>query len=312
MAASSFLVYPPGCAVGLWPREPTPPRPLRPPRYRIHAQGSSSSGGTFDTCGLWERSQAQQPVTRFNHASLAPASEAYSVYSSSSSAAAATSGRRLCCDRCDEAHETEHCPHFKQKRGEHTDSWLNFNSPVRDMKRSAGEKTLSAGIVQKVRMPGDGSCLFHAFAYGVNRIFGTLESGSRVRRRAADFIASNPEFEITGTALSSWVQWDSQLAISSYASRLSAGGFWGGAIEMAALAKLFCVDVAVYEEDYFRGLFHRISDFVTDEPRGTVLLLYSGRSHYDALEYAGPEARSYRRPAVGLERQEDQEWCQLM
>lgn len=131
-------------------------------------------------------------------------------------------------------------------------------------------------------MPGDGSCLFHSIAYGLGAL-GLQEDGHYVRRRIAAFMMERPDFEITGTPLRYWVDWDSRMTVASYTARLLQGSTWGGAIEMAACAQIYSVDVAVYEETY--GGYSRISDFITDaaQPNGTLMVLYSGRSHYDAL-----------------------------
>jgi len=146
-----------------------------------------------------------------------------------------------------------------------------------------------------VRMPGDGSCLFHAIAFGL-KFLGYAEDGHSVRQRVAKFIAAKPDLEIAGTPVRSWVDWDSSMSIGSYVSRLAAGGFWGGAIEMAACARACGVDIAVYEEDWSRGGFQRISDFLTDgQPRGVVFVLYSGRSHYDALQLQSQDGSRQQR-----------------
>jgi len=176
-----------------------------------------------------------------------------------------------------------------------------------------------------VRMPGDGACLFHSIAYGLGNL-GFNEDGYSCRRCVADFIHSNPEFEISGTALRSWVDWDSRCNVNSYAQRLSGGGLWGGAIEMAACTQIYGVDVAVYEQDYLGG-FRRISDFIAEKtPRGAILILYSGRSHYDAIvtreAYSGGMMSdaptrsvdpyySQRMPPRAVS-QEDDEWCSVM
>ena len=104
--------------------------------------------------------------------------------------------------------------------------------------------------------------LFHSIAHGLNAMdFG--EDGHSVWRRIADFIAVQPDLEITGTPLRSWVEWDSSMSVSSYASRLQGSGLWGGAIEMAACSRVFAVDIGVYEEDWYSSTFRRISDFPT-------------------------------------------------
>merc|ERR1712066_99067 len=91
------------------------------------------------------------------------------------------------------------------------------------------------------------------------------------------------------------------MTVSSYAARLFGGGLGGGAIEMAACARVYSVDLAVYEEDRYRDCFTRISDFLTDtKPRGYVLLLYSGRSHYDALRYSNTAPSQSAAPSQSI------------
>lgn len=194
------------------------------------------------------------------------------------------------------------------------------------MRECIAPRRLAHQTVRVIRMPGDGSCLFHSIAFSLNAL-NYQETGHTVRHRVANFIADRPDFEITGTPLRSWIEWDSQMTVSSYASRLLAGNCWGGAIEMAACSQIFAIDVAVYEEDG-RGGFVRISDFITDKkPYGAVLLLYSGRSHYEALQlvaaqedvssagYRGgypPEYGGYYQQP-GQEAAEDEEWyCSVM
>lgn len=145
--------------------------------------------------------------------------------------------------------------------------------------------------VRVMRMPGDGSCVFHSIAFGLKAL-GYEENGHMVRQKVARFITERPDTEITGTPLRCWIEWDSRMSVSSYAARLAEGNCWGGAIEIAACAQIFAVDFAVYEEEWNGGGYRRISDFITDavKPYGAVLLLYSGRAHYDAMQYLGGAA----------------------
>jgi len=169
-----------------------------------------------------------------------------------------------------------------------------------------------------MRMPGDGVCLFHSLAHGLN-LLGWKESGWSVRDRIASFIQEAPEFEITGTPLKCWVDWDSKISVVGYAQKLYQGLLWGGAIEMAVCAHIFSVDLGVYEEDRYNAKLSRISDFNTGQkkPYGSVLLLYSGRSHYDALISDVP---STQHPSEMLSMQdsyrsdysESSEWCTVM
>lgn len=93
---------------------------------------------------------------------------------------------------------------------------------------------------------------------------------------------SNPGLEIAETPLRDWVRWDSNCSVSSYASRMSHGG-WGGGIEMAACSRMNKVNVHVYEADRRGGGYKRISCFDYPHARETIHVLYRGACHYDAL-----------------------------
>jgi hypothetical protein len=166
--------------------------------------------------------------------------------------------------------------------------------------------------------------LFHSIAHGL-AAYGNHEDGYTIRQQVANFLAQNPDREIAGNSLRSWVDWDSRTTVNNYSSRLTSGGFWGGAIEMAACAQLYGVDIAVYEEEYFGGGFRRISDFLADSrPRGYVAVLYLGRMHYDALvisddraAYSGASAGYQPSRYAGQSRrayasEEEDELCTIM
>lgn len=220
------------------------------------------------------------------HGGVAPSSAAgvWEPLQVSSSPVASSPVR---CDKCDEAHETHLCPHFRQARDAHKDAWSEYQAADGSQKKKSDDREcLAPSALQAAtvtRMPGDGACLFHSIAHGLYKL-GYREDGQRLRQRIANFIEENPDFEVVGTKIGSWIEWDSNNTVAEYVSRLSCGSFWGGGIEMAACAHLFGVDIAVYEEDW-GGSYRRISGFLSDvEPNGAVLLLYSGRAHYDALD----------------------------
>ena len=127
-----------------------------------------------------------------------------------------------------------------------------------------------------MRQPGDGSCLFHSLAYGL----GPGTSAAGLRRDIASWIGKNPNLEVADTPMSDWVRWDSRRSVSQYSRKMAVGG-WGGAIEMAACARLKRVNVHVYESS--RRGFKRISCFDAPGARRTLHVLYGGRMHYDAL-----------------------------
>lgn len=184
-------------------------------------------------------------------------------------------GSKLCCDKCDGKHETSTCPHYRKKRGKHPDEQKGKG---RSIGGGGGNFTLKNARV--VRQPGDGSCLFHSLSYGLGS--GNARS---VRREIASFIAKNPDLEIADSPMKDWIMWESGSSVSSYARRMSTGG-WGGGIEMAAFSLLKGVNVHVYESrGFMRGGYRRISCFNAGSGRGgkTVHVLYGGRVHYDAL-----------------------------
>lgn len=245
-----------------------------------------------------------------------------------SSGGSVSSSKAVTCDKCDGAHETSACPHFKGDRDKHQDAWSHYSGAAAaglahlKARECVAPRSLPRGSASVVRMPGDGSCLFHSIAYGLGAL-GHHEDGRSIRQRVANFMAQKPDCEVAGTPLRSWVNWDSGTTVNSYCSRLSGGSFWGGGLEMAAAAQLFSVDVAVYEEDYYWGGFRRISDFLCDtRPIGAVLLVYSGRAHYDALRshdeqayYGGGTSSAPNRHAQSLSTrhvQEEDSQCGFM
>mmetsp|Transcript_6241 Transcript_6241/g.9873 ORF Transcript_6241/g.9873 Transcript_6241/m.9873 type:complete len:200 (-) Transcript_6241:51-650(-) len=155
--------------------------------------------------------------------------------------------------------------------------------------------------VRVIRMPSDGSCLFHSFAYALGDKF----DATQLRSQLASFILENPSLEIGGAKLEDWIKWDTGKTVGHYAKRINLGGLggWGGGIECAAFARLFSTRVDVYEpfqsnrrtitrrlkrkrEDDSCSHLKRMScfDFSEDsKDRRTVNVVYVG-CHYNALE----------------------------
>lgn len=277
--------------------------------YPTRGASVASTGSSFGRHKYLTPSQAQSEMYSTN--GWAAAIPLASVASASAGVASLVNAAvptqfapavKLCCDKCDGAHETDKCPHFKQSREEHQDAWAQYSGNGGSTGSSRGRQSTAARMMPHEsyrvrRMPGDGSCLFHSIAFGLSGLGYKGEDGHAVRQRVAKFIAENPEFEITGTTLREWVLWDSNTSLDTYARQLSRGGFWGGAIEMAACAQVYMVDIVVYEEDYYGRGAQRISDFLVDSeasnpPRGTVFVMYSGRSHYDAMQAVSRSGRA--------------------
>ena len=97
-----------------------------------------------------------------------------------------------------------------------------------------------------IRQPGDGSCLFHSMAYGLQK----RSNAGKLRAEICSFIQSNPDFKIryiwyivlievtsltcciytyriSDTPLQDWVKWDTGTSVSEYSRKMSCGS-WGG------------------------------------------------------------------------------------
>eukprot|EP00397_Hematodinium_sp_SG-2012_P030702 GEMP01032538.1.p1 GENE.GEMP01032538.1~~GEMP01032538.1.p1 ORF type:complete len:423 (+),score=78.74 GEMP01032538.1:145-1413(+) len=130
-----------------------------------------------------------------------------------------------------------------------------------------------------IRQPGDGSCLFHSLAYGLDGVAG---HGAPLRKEIARFIETNPNLDVAGTPLKDWVAYDDGGTVEQYAAHMAGEG-WGGGIEMTVLSHLKRVNIQVFEKH--RDGYKRISVFdCPGAARKTISVLYQGRMHYDALE----------------------------
>eukprot|EP01046_Picozoa_sp_COSAG06_P036344 COSAG06_NODE_3997_length_4676_cov_66.958488_2_plen_518_part_00 len=141
-----------------------------------------------------------------------------------------STGKKLCCDACDGPHLTSDCPLYKGKaRDKHKDG--QKGKPKEIGSGTGGNFVLSKA--KEVRMPPDGSCLFHSLCYGLG-----LSSAPSLRKEIANFIAKNPDLEIAGDPLKDWIAWDGGGTVSSYTRKMAnPHGPWGGGIEMAACSR---------------------------------------------------------------------------
>ena len=212
------------------------------------------------------------------------------------------------CDKCDGPHATDCCPHFKKAREKHRDAWESYTPPnpeasggdgasvasvATKAKRLAEEAAAAAARMLRgatvVKQPGDGACLFHSLAYGARQLLGgpdvELSTAEGVRARVLRFLESHPAEECAGVPLRDWVLWESNLEPVAYCNRMRQPGAWGGAIEMLCFSRVANASVRVYERK--GDGFEQISAFDVEQQTGSaerlVRVLYSGRSHYDAL-----------------------------
>ena len=187
---------------------------------------------------------------------------------------------KLVCDKCDGGHTTDSCPYYPKPRENHPDA-LRRKPP--EMGRPCGDLVITKARV--IRQPGDGSCLFHSLAYGLQG-----SSAGTLRRELATWVRNNPHILIADTPLKDWLWWDSRLSPANYASRIGITG-WGGGIEMAACSRLKGVDVHVWEQNRTGPGFRRISCFDASPNAPslrTINVIYQGGVHYDTLVPLSP------------------------
>merc|ERR1712176_912205 len=97
---------------------------------------------------------------------------------------------------------------------------------------SAGAKFAPASA-RVVRQPGDGNCLFHSLAYGLDKV-----TAASLRGEICTFMEKNPSLSIAGTTLSEWIQMLSGTAVGPYAKKMAKSAQWGGAPEIAACSHM--------------------------------------------------------------------------
>ena len=183
------------------------------------------------------------------------------------------------CDRCDGDHDTADCQCYSLEREKHPDALMRAHQDhVRDDVRSASARILSDSSVRYVRQQGDGSCLFHALAYGLHT------NADRLRWMIAFFIGENPDYVLNGSPLSDWIKWDTDKSVKQYAKDMAWRGVWGGGIELAVCSHMVNQNINVYERACKSiGGYRLISAFRISGKTETLSICYAGRAHYDAL-----------------------------
>ncbi|CAK0803154.1 unnamed protein product [Prorocentrum cordatum] len=167
---------------------PQPRHPDRDDLWQSQLAENKMPGGARRSYGVEEA----YPSWSFGHMVGLVGQGAGAPAAAAPPAEAAASGSRARCDKCDGAHETERCPHFKCARDQHPDdAWQQYSGAPPDRAQASRQcgapRALPRHAASVVRMPGDGSCLFHSVAFGL-RAAGYQEDGRSVRARAANFI----------------------------------------------------------------------------------------------------------------------------
>ena len=115
--------------------------------------------------------------------------------------------------------------------------------PRASLIRDVGCK-LGAGV-EVTDVPGDGDCLFHALALGINRVHGIsfvkdgLCGGVRLRALLLRFVSNSANVRIDGMAVQEWIRACHHESIDEYRARMRVAGgrrTWGGYLEVAFLA----------------------------------------------------------------------------
>ena len=81
--------------------------------------------------------------------------------------------------------------------------------------------------LQVVKVPGDGSCFFHAMAPD------TPYSVQELRHLVADAVILNAETRFNGMTVREWIQTETDMTPAQYAADMRKNG-WGGQVEKAA------------------------------------------------------------------------------
>ena len=164
------------------------------------------------------RQQQQQPGRQQGSPKQGGPKQQGSAPGSKAAAGAASSK----CDKCDGAHATAACPHFRKSRDAHPDA---------QRRAGGGLGGLGGGVPLRLRrgrvagQPGDGSCLFHSLRFGLQKGGGGggggggghLPTTQGLRRELAQWVAQNSQRKIAETPLALWVKWDSGQTPQSYA-----------------------------------------------------------------------------------------------
>ena len=200
--------------------------------------------------------------------------------------------RRMCracgatshvCGRCDGAHPSEECPHYRRARYDHADA-CPLPAGERPLPSTSIELKVASGTLTK--MAADGSCLYHALSHGAGRVGLGKPSATDLRRTLAHWARDNARLRIATKTLRTWLHWETggTESFASYVAAQAESG-WGGVIEIIGAAHHFHVAVAVWVP-VARGRFRQTGIFAPDsvEVKGVINVCRVGGVHYDHLE----------------------------
>lgn len=136
-----------------------------------------------------------------------------------------------------------------------------------------------------IRVPGDGSCMFHAICHFLPGITAT-----QLRRQVADVMIQYPEMSIGDQPLSAWIQQDAQMSVQKYAKHIEKSNTWGGGIEMSVIAQIKAILINVYSTCN-NAKYFCIASFGKADALRTAHILHSKNIHYDVLEPINNDAQ---------------------
>lgn len=109
---------------------------------------------------------------------------------------------------------------------------------------------------------------------------GKGDTGPGLRSLAASEVFRLKSTEFNGASLEQWIEWETGLSASDYASRMSEGASWGGQVELALLGGALGRTIEVYRQD--KGAANSFTREHAFGQGDAVRLVFDG-SHYDAL-----------------------------
>lgn len=133
--------------------------------------------------------------------------------------------------------------------------------------------------------PGDGNCLFHSLAKGLERIgveyFIVKEKKVQVTQEAlrslCSWLSLNCRKEkVMGEELQDWISMIGFKSVEDYAATVSRNGVWGGGLELAIISTFFSIKI----EAYCKG---EVIKFKPSSYDGVVKLQFTG-NHYNLFE----------------------------
>ena len=159
---------------------------------------------------------------------------------------------------------------------------------------TAARSECDGRVASCLRQPMDGHCMFHSVNVALSGRT-SLEEVFRLRRGVACYMTTHSDSEFGESSLAQWVMRETGKSVAAYARRMARGG-WGGAIELAAIARWrnCCIKVFTACREGQRAdatvedgtPIRTIATFGNDRGgRADINLLFVGGAHYDALQW---------------------------